>query len=433
MPSTSPSRRHLLLGAGGTALLAAGAGTGYAVGWRPEEASATRAGVGARAAAVSPVSILAPDVVHEVSIAMPQETFERLHTAYASNGEKAWARAEVTLDGTTYADAGVRLKGHSTLDRVGAGQPASAYPWLIRLDKYVDGQRHGGVAELAIRTNNSASHLNEAVALDLLARAGLAGQAGAYARVRIGPAGTGEQPVLRMLVENPGDAWAERVLGGGGLLYKAEAGGDYSYRGSDPAAYDGVFDQEAGGEDLEPLIAFLDLVNNASESDLATRLPEQLDVAAFGTYRAFEALVDNYDAIDGPGNNSYLWWDTAASRMTVIGWDHNLTFGVSNRPGGGGGGGVAGGGGGGGGGAGAGGGVGRGPGRTRTNALVTRAERLAQWSDLYAAATATVQDLLTTQGPGVLSQWSSLLTSQAGALVPAGSVSADAARIEAYF
>jgi len=106
---------------------------------------------------------------------------------------------------------------------------------------------------------------------------------------------------------------------------------------------------------------------------------------------------------------------------------------VSNRPGGGGGGGVAGGGGGGGGGAGAGGGVGRGPGRTRTNALVTRAERLAQWSDLYAAATATVQDLLTTQGPGVLSQWSSLLTSQAGDLVPSASVSADAAQIEAYF
>jgi spore coat protein CotH len=267
---------------------------------------------------VSPVSILAPDVVHEVSIAMPQETFERLHTAYASNGEKAWARAEVTLDGTTYADAGVRLKGHSTLDRVGAGQPASAYPWLIRLDKYVDGQRHGGGAELAIRTNNSASHLNEAVALDLLARAGLAGQAGAYAGVRIGPAGTGEQPVLRMLVENPGDAWAERVLGGGGLLYKAEAGGDYSYRGSDPAAYDGVFDQEAGGEDLEPLIAFLDLVNNASESDLATRLPEQLDVAAFATYRAFEALVDNYDAIDGPGNNSYLWWHPRRATGAVV-------------------------------------------------------------------------------------------------------------------
>jgi hypothetical protein len=44
-----------------------------------------------------------------------------------------------------------------------------------------------------------------------------------------------------------------------------------------------------------------------------------------------------------------------------------------------------------------------------------------------------VQDLLTTQGPGVLSQWSSLLTSQAGDLVPSASVSADAAQIEAYF
>ena len=29
-----------------------------------------------------------------------------------------------------------------------------------------------------------------------------------------------------------------------GILYKAESGGDYSYRGDDPEAYDEVFDQE---------------------------------------------------------------------------------------------------------------------------------------------------------------------------------------------
>ena len=31
--------------------------------------------------------------------------------------------------------------------------------------------------------------------------------------------------------------------------------------------------------------------------------------------------MDNDDAIDGPGNNSYLWWDETASRMTVVAWD----------------------------------------------------------------------------------------------------------------
>ena len=95
--------------------------------------------------------------------------------------------------------------------------------------------------------------------------------------------------------------------------------------------------QESGDDDdLTPLLEFLQFVNESGDADFASRLAGRLDVQSFAPYLALEELMDDYDAIDGRGDNSYLWWDRDAGRMTVVGWDHNLTFGVSNRPGAGG-------------------------------------------------------------------------------------------------
>lgn len=99
--------------------------------------------------------------------------------------------------------------------------------------------------------------------------------------------------------------------------------------GEDPAAYDDVFDQATDPDtgNLEPLIDFLEFVNNASDDELADRLPARLDIEAFATYLAFQDLVENFDDIDGPGNSSYLRWDGESGQFTVVAWDHNLAFG----------------------------------------------------------------------------------------------------------
>jgi spore coat protein CotH len=48
-----------------------------------------------------------------------------------------------------------------------------------------------------------------------------------------------------------------------------------------------------------------------------------LDVDLFATYLALEDLIDNFDDISGPGNNSYLLWDSATQKFTIVAWDHN--------------------------------------------------------------------------------------------------------------
>ena len=39
-------------------------------------------------------------------------------------------------------------------------------------------------------------------------------------------------------------------------------------------------------------------------------------------------LLENFDDIDGPGNNAYLRWDAATGTFTIVPWDMNLAFGT---------------------------------------------------------------------------------------------------------
>ncbi|MGB5565935.1 MAG: CotH kinase family protein, partial [Acidimicrobiia bacterium] len=259
--------------------------------------------------------------------------------AYAATKDKEWIEATVMIDGVTYEQVGLRLKGNSSLrglgdDRAGGASTVSAddpsgLPWLIRFDKYVEGQNHEGLYDVVIRSNNTETSLNEAVALDLLELAGLASQNAIAVAFSV----NGSESKIRLAIEHPDDVWMDDNFADDGALYKAESTGDYSYRGDDPEAYDEVFDQEAGkdNEDLTPLIEFLDFINNADGATFNAELADHLDIESFATYLAMQELIDNFDDINGPGNNSYLYYGSETGIFTVVAWDHNLAFGVRNN------------------------------------------------------------------------------------------------------
>lgn len=268
--------------------------------------------------------------VHEIAVEFDEDDLDAMLEEYVATGDKEWIEATVEIDGITYAGAGIRLKGNSSLRGLAGDLGASDVapedlPWLIKLDKYVDGQHHDGVHDFVVRSNNSETSLNEAVALDLLEAAGLASQDAIAVAFSV----NGSASTLRLVIEHPDDVWMADNFSADGALYKAESTGDYTWRGSDPDAYDEVFDQEAGKDnaDLTPLIDFLDFLNNADDETFTAEIGDRLDVDAFATYLAMQDVIDNFDDIDGPGNNSYLYWDPESGRFTVVAWDHNLAFG----------------------------------------------------------------------------------------------------------
>jgi spore coat protein CotH len=333
--------------------------------------------------------------VHSIAIDYDQAAYDAMIATYQRTGEKEWISATVTIDGTVFENVGIKLKGNSSLaglggqggpaggpsttgddsgtttpdatdempdttgvppdatgeipdaaateersadgeaprDRVMNGAGASAdepesLPWRIKLDEYVEGQNYQGETDVVVRANNSETSLNEAVALELIAAAGMASEAASPARFSV----NGGTEQLRLVVENPNDDWYAENVGVTGILYKAEAGGDYSYRGDDPTAYEDVFDVEANttgsdSDEYAPLIAFLKWLNESDDAAFAAELDQYLDIDSFADYLAIQDLIENFDDIEGPGNNSYLSYDESTGLFTVISWDHNLAFG----------------------------------------------------------------------------------------------------------
>jgi spore coat protein CotH len=302
-----------------------------------------------------------PAVIHELALEFDQDDFEAMVTTFKEQDKKEWIEATVTIDGKTYEKSGIRLKGNSSLGFVGTESAAELpndappmaspeasgpmlttdgeggggvdfdipqeLPWLVRLDKYVKKQAHDGVTEFAIRSNMNGYLLNEVVSLDLLAEAGLASQRAAYGSLTV----NGSDPVLRLTVETPGDAWMAVHFSADGLLFKSDADGDWSYNGDDPTAYTGSFDLEAGGTgddavDYESIVEWLDFVNNSDDAAFQADLATRLDLPAFTTYLAMMDLLQNDDDISGPGNNSYLYFAPDTGQVTVVPWDMNLSF-----------------------------------------------------------------------------------------------------------
>lgn len=320
-----------------------------------------------QAASTSAKDFFTTDSIHDISVDFDEDDYQAMLTDYTNSGAKNWLKATVTIDGTTFKNVGIKLKGNSTLrglsnattktesktetniaqtkttesNIVPTGEPSSldsespeTLPWVIRLDKYEKGISYKGRSYFVVRANNTETSLNEAVALAVLNEAGVEAEKAAFTKFSV----NGSAEKLRLVLDVPDDGlWTEEHFSSSGLLYKADGNGDYSYQGTDPADYTDVFEQKYGDDDLTPLINFLNFINNSTDEEFASKLEDYLDTEAFATYLASQEIINNTDDIDGPGNNSYLYYDSTTKKMTVVAWDHNLSFGGMGMGGAGGG------------------------------------------------------------------------------------------------
>ncbi|WP_025777266.1 CotH kinase family protein [Brevibacterium sp. VCM10] len=332
---------------------------------------------------------------HSIEITFDQSEYEDMMATFQDEGEKEYIKADMTIDGTLIEDVGLRLKGNSTLmslrgdsgmpggggadapqmpdgqggdrqarqgdaeqaddrqdatgqadDRQGGGMgmvqlsedSPEELPWLVSFDEYDDGRAYQGHTEIALRPAASGSDtaLNEALALSLTAESGQTTQDYSFTSVSV----NGSDSAARLVLDAPDAQWADEY--GNGVLYKGRAGGSFDYLGEDPTDYDDAFKQinADGSYDMQPVMNLLDFVNNSDDEEFAEELHEHVDVESFATYLATQELLSNGDAMDGPGNNYYLWYDTEEDKFTVLSWDLNMSLssmgGVGGMPGSGG-------------------------------------------------------------------------------------------------
>src|SRR5690606_3299751 len=308
-------------------------------------------------------------VAHGIEISFDEAAYTDMIRPFQEEVEKEYIKGDVVIDGTLIEDAGLRLKGNSTLqslrgggtgaapeDAAGqdgdtaqedAGQEQGAapgggpgggpggitlsedepesLPWLVSFDEFVEGRAYQGRTEIALRPGTATyeAALNEALALEVTAATGQTTQEYAFSAVTV----NGGTEATRLVLESPDPAYADEL--GEGVLYKGRANGSFAYLGEDPTDCEDAFKQinDEGEADLQPVIDLLRFVDEADDEEFAEELEDRLDTESFALYLATQDLIANNDAMDGPGNNYYLWYDRDAERFTVLSWDLNLAFG----------------------------------------------------------------------------------------------------------
>ena len=277
---------------------------------------------------------------HSIDITFDQAEYEEMLSTFRQDGEKEYIRADITIDGTLIENVGLRLKGNSTLqslsgNSMGGGMGPGGMtqlsedspeelPWLISFDEYEEGRAYQGMTEIALRPAASGSDaaINEALALELTAESGQVTQDYTFSSVTV----NGSESAARIVVDTPDEQWANEL--GSGVLYKARADGSLDYVGDDPTDYEDSFKQinAEGAYDLQPVMTLMKLLNESTEEEFAEELDDYVDTESFAKYLATQEILSNNDAMDGPGNNYYLWYDTTEKQFTVLSWDLNMAL-----------------------------------------------------------------------------------------------------------
>ena len=269
--------------------------------------------------------------MHTVDVTLSQEDFTRMVNEFQQNDEKIWVETDVTIDGQFLPNSGIKLKGNSSLFDVTPNTPMNEVSFLIRTNKFVDGQEVGEYKRFSVRTNETESSLNEAISLRLLQEAGIPTHEDFPAAFTV----NGGPAKLRLVVEDPVKQFDEAHFGeDGGTLYKKKWEGDFSYLGDNPEDYEDYYwDTKGGDEDQwQPLFDFLDWMNNSSDAEFAAELDSRVEVELFARYLAVQDIIRNWDDFDGPGQNGYLRFTPSTGKMTIVPWDHNLSLGAFAFP-----------------------------------------------------------------------------------------------------
>lgn len=302
--------------------------------------------------------------------------------------QKEYISADVTINGTTIKNVGIKPKGNSSLKAIAENDDSERYSFKIKFDEYVDGQTWMGLDILALNNNYSdATSMKEYLSYDIMNYIGVDAPLVSYANISVNDKSWG----FYLAVEALDSSYLERTKNGEGELYKPDSqkmGGDIVWNAqgeqpSNPARTESSAssssssanqtstassnaneqkndkdkqfppDFEKGGgmqsDDATALIytddeesSYSSIFDNAetktNESDhkrvieaiknlnSGTDLEKYVDVDATLRYLAAHTAVVNLDSYSSNmGHNYYLYENNG--QISMLPWDYNMAFG----------------------------------------------------------------------------------------------------------
>ncbi|MCH2182572.1 MAG: CotH kinase family protein [Mariniblastus sp.] len=242
-----------------------------------------------------------------------------------------YGRADVTLDGKTITEIGVRYKGNGTF---WLGHESGKWSFKLDFEEFVDKQKYLGLKK--INLNNcitDPSMLREALSYEMFRRVGIPASRTGWAEVEV-QVGV-DQPVKKMglylIVEQVDKRFLKRVYGSSqGLLVKPSYFGTFPYLGQDWAPYETAWVPKTDPQPLQEkqLIAFARLLHEADEEEFEQQIENYLDMEEFLSFLSVNVLLSNLDSFLGGSQNYYAYLEPDSNKLQLLPWDMDISFGA---------------------------------------------------------------------------------------------------------
>ncbi len=204
-------------------------------------------------------SLFGENTVATIDIQVDEADWEELLT---NATDKEYISADITINGKTVSNVGIRAKGNTSLSQVASDDTTDRYSFKVEFDHYITDQTYDGLDKLALNNIISdATYMKEYLSYQMLESIGVVTPLYGFANITV----NGEPWGLYFSVEVLEESFAQRNYGSDyGKLYKPES--DMTGGGGGP--------QEAGEPGENPKQAELGSLGDSQETDAAKQKQE---------------------------------------------------------------------------------------------------------------------------------------------------------------
>ncbi len=299
--------------------------------------------------------------------------------------DKEYISADITINGTTVENVGIRAKGNSSLSSIARDDETDRYSFKIKFDEYVDDQTWMGLDKMVLNSNYSdKTAMKEYLSYDIMSYIGVETPMYAYADISVND----EKWGFYLAIEDYETSYLDRTADGEGELYKPDSmemgggmmngqmpegempdrdmadmerpdmsavpdqsGDDTQFqqpeenggrggqsggkmRGADDAvaliytddneeSYSSIFDNNKTKTNEEDHQRVITAIKNLNEG---TDLETYVDVDAILRYLAAHTVVVNLDSYSGNMGHNYILYEVEG-QINILPWDYNMAFG----------------------------------------------------------------------------------------------------------
>ena len=277
-------------------------------------------------------SVFTESHVLQVELSITREQFNAMPPKREGRrNDFPYVKADVTIDGQPFAEAGLRFKGNSSF---GFSRGTSKRPFKIDLNRFKKQKLHGRTKLNLSTSFLDPAFMKEKLGYEIYRAAGMATPGVGWANVTLAVAGEPKELLgIYVLIEQVDERFVVRNFGKaskGSLLMKPDGIEDWPSF-SDKAEANELYSIKIGENNAAQIRRFAQLVKlieQGSDQEFASQIVERMDVEQFAGYLAATSILANVDSYIGMPHNYYLLLDKKDDKLRMLPWDLNETFGA---------------------------------------------------------------------------------------------------------